>query len=210
MNSAKKNDIKDKAIVLFVHGKGGSADEAEGYRKYFEGMEIYGFDYAASNPWEAKDEFAKKVSELREDYERIILVAASIGAYFSLSAGIDKYIEKAYFISPVVNLERLIMDMISWAGTTEEELKEKRIIPVDFGEDLSWDYLTYVRDNPIEWNTPTEILYGSRDNLQSIDTMREFAEKAIANITVMEGSEHWFHTDEQIRFLDEWMKKVTE
>lgn len=51
--------------------------------------------------------------------------------------------------------------MISWAGTSELELEEKRIIPVDFGDDLSWDYLQYVRNNRISWQVPTEILYGS-------------------------------------------------
>jgi hypothetical protein len=33
----------------------------------------------------------------------------------------------------------------------------------------------YVRENPIEWRVPTKILYGSNDNLTSLDTVREFA-----------------------------------
>ena len=126
-----------------------------------------------------------------------------------MNAGIASYISKAYFISPVVNLERLIVDMISWAGISEAELEKKKIIPVEFGEDLSWDYLQYVRKNPITWNVPTEILYGSLDNLQSIDTISEFAARSNANVTVMEKGEHWFHTDEQMKFLDEWIRRRT-
>ena len=114
-------------------------------------------------------------------------------------------ITKAYFISPIVNMERLIVNMIGWAGTTEAELKEKKIIPVDFGDDLSWEYLQYVRNNKISWTVPTEILYGSLDNLQSLETIQQFAKETGAGITVMEGGEHWFHTDEQMKFLDEWM-----
>ena len=57
------------------------------------------------------------------------MIAGSLGAYFSLVSGIDKFITKAYFISPIVNMERLIVNMIGWAGTTEAELKEKKIIP---------------------------------------------------------------------------------
>lgn len=120
-------------------------------------------------------------------HPKIILIAESIGAYFSMNADIDKFIDKAFFISPIVNLEKLILDMIRWAGTSESELKKRKIIPVDFGDDLSWDYLQYVRNHTFYWDVPTEILYGSNDNLQSIDTIREFAGKISVNLTVMEG-----------------------
>ena len=35
--------------------------------------------------------------------------------------------------------------------------------------------------------------------------MREFAQKIGAPVTVMDGGEHWFHTAEQMVFLDKWM-----
>ena len=28
-----------------------------------------------------------------------------------------------------------------------------------------------------------------------------------AELTVMPGGEHWFHTEEQMRFLDEWIER---
>ncbi len=95
-----------------------------------------------------------------------------------------------------------------WANVTEPELKEKGVIPTTFGEDLSWDYLCYVRSHPVDWQVPTHILYGSGDNLTSYETIRAFAAAHDAPLTVMEGGEHWFHTDEQLRFLDEWLKKA--
>lgn len=198
---------KSKEVILYVHGKGGNAGESEYYKKFFPDSDIYGFDYKAENPWEAKEEFLDKAKELSEKYSRIILIAGSIGAYFSMNAGMDQYIDKAYFISPIVNLERLIMDMIHWAGTDEATLKQRKIIPVDFGEDLSWDYLQYVRNHKIRWETPTEILYGSLDHLQSMDTINEFAKRTNSVVTVLEGAEHWIHTDEQMKFFDDWMKE---
>lgn len=200
------NSKKKDKVVLYIHGKGGSALEAEHYESLFHGAEIYGFDYKAENPWEAKREFEKKLLELSVNYKEIVLIANSIGAYFSMNSGIDKYVSKAYFISPIVNLERLIMDMISWAGTSEEELEKRKVIPVDFGDDLSWDYLQYVRNNKVSWNAPTEILYGRLDHLQSMECMYAFAEQTHSGITIMENGEHWFHTDEQMRFLDKWIK----
>ena len=84
-----------------------------------------------------------------------------------------------------------------------------RIILVDFGDDLSWDYLGYVRNHAIHWNVPTQILYGSNDNLQSIDTMNKFVQENGAGLIVMDGGERWFHTEEQMWFLDRWMQKLT-
>jgi hypothetical protein len=64
-----------------------------------------------------------------------------------------------------------------------------------------------VRSHPAEWTVPTEILYGSGDTLTSYETVRAFAEKNCCGLTVMEGGEHWFHTAEQMRFLDDWIRK---
>ena len=41
-------------IVIYVHGKGGSAEEAEYYKPFFGDSEVIGFDYRSQTPWEAK------------------------------------------------------------------------------------------------------------------------------------------------------------
>ena len=69
-------------------------------------------------------------------------------------------------------------------------------------------YLTYVKEHPIKWEVPTSILYGRNDNLTSYDTIMKFADDHHAKLTVMTGGEHWFHTEEQMRFLDEWIKTM--
>ena len=35
--------------------------------------------------------------------------------------------------------------------------------------------------------------------------MSSFAKKHNARLTVMENGEHWFHIEEQMKFLDEWV-----
>ena len=80
------------------------------------------------------------------------------------------------------------------------------VFHTDFGEDLSWEYLSYVRQTPVRWNIPTDILYGSKDNLTSVDTMTAFAKAHHASLTIMDGGEHWFHTEEQMQFLDDWIR----
>ena len=72
---------------------------------------------------------------------------------------------------------------------------------------MYWQYLCYVRNNPIKWNIPTSVLYGENDNLTSFETISAFAEKTGASLTVMKNGEHWFHTAEQMKFLDNWIKE---
>ncbi len=197
--------MKNNKAVLYVHGKGGNAAEAAFYEAIFPECYVMGFDYKAETPWESIGEFQAEAKRLLSEYDSVVLVANSIGAYFSLLSLADMPIEKAYFISPIANMEKLILDMMQWAGVTEDEIKEKGVIATDFGEDLSWEYLTWVRSHPVSWHIPTEILYGSEDNLQSMDTVKAFAAGCGAGLTVMEHGEHWFHTEEQLRFLREWL-----
>lgn len=195
-------------VVVYVHGKGGCAEEAQHYRGIFPDAELMGLAYQTFTPWETGNEIRKTVRDLYKKYDNVLLIANSIGAFFSMCGGINEYIKKAYFISPVVDMEKLIRNMMKWAQVTEEELQAKGIIPTEFGEDLSWEYLSYVRAHPLEWRVPTQILYGGRDNLTDYATMKNFAEKHGAGLTVMEDGEHWFHTEKQMEFLDDWLLRV--
>ena len=191
--------------LLYIHGKFGSADEAEHYKPLFPNYEIIGLDYQTFTPWETGQEIHTAVLKISKQHKNIILTANSIGAYFALNADIDTYITKAFFISPILDMEQLILNMMSQANVTENELRRAGIIQTAFGEELSWEYLSYVREHHISWNVPTEILYGSEDNIVSVDTAEAFVKKHNASLTVMNGGEHWFHTKEQMDFLDKWI-----
>ena len=195
-----------KKLVIYVHGKGGTAEEAMHYRTLFVESDVIGFDYKSQNPWEAKREFSDFYDLHSKEYNSVILVANSIGAFFFLHALAEKNISKALFISPISNMEKLITNMMIWSNVTEEELCRKKEISTGFGETLSWEYLCYVRKHPIKWNIPTCILYGANDNLTSLETVSEFAEQIGASLTIMNDGEHWFHTNEQMEFLDNWIR----
>lgn len=198
--------IVDKAVI-YIHGKGGNAEEAIHYKPLFSNCDVIGLDYTAQFPWEAKEEFPLLFNSIYRNYKTVEVIANSIGAYFAINALSNQQIEKAYFISPVVDMERLIADMMIWANVTEDELKEKKEILTTFGETLSWDYLCYARENPIIWEIPTHILYGEKDNLTAYGTIFEFVQRTNSTLSIMKNGEHWFHTDEQMKFLDEWIIK---
>ena len=94
----------DKNVVLYVHGKGGNALESEHYEMFFPECDVYGLDYQTNTPWETKEEIQAKIRKLKTIYSHIILIATSIGAYFSMNAQIGNEIERAYFISPIVDM----------------------------------------------------------------------------------------------------------
>ena len=130
--------------VLYIHGKGGNATESTHYEKFFPDCKVIGLDYKIFSPWETGREIHEAVVSLKTEFESIILIANSIGAFFSMNENLNSLIEKAYFISPVVNMEKLICDMMNWANVTETELEQRKIIHTDFGEELFWEYLNIV------------------------------------------------------------------
>ena len=197
-----------KNVVIYIHGKYGTVEEAEYYKKFFNEADIIGFEYTSEYPWDFQKEFSNFIDNIYIKYKKISIIANSIGAYFTMLSLINKNIEKVFFISPIVDMEKLITDMMVSENITEEELYKKKEIKTSFGEILSWDYLTFARKNPIEWNIPTYILYGENDDLTSYETILNFTNKSKANLTIMKGGEHWFHTDEQIEFLNNWIKNL--
>lgn len=197
--------IEKSTIVVYLHGKGGNVAEAEHYKKLFPDCAVTGLDYKAQTPWKAEDEFPQLLETACIGYDSVILVANSIGAYFALSALSRCQIEKAFLISPVVDMEKVIRDMMRRTNVSERELYEKKEIAAAKGETLSWDYFAYAKAQRIRWKIPTAVLYGERDCLTSLETVTDFAKAVGASLTVMPNGEHWFHTEEQMKFLDEWI-----
>ena len=139
---------------------------------------------------------------LNQDY------TAKLGAYFSLLAFREEKLEKSLFVSPILGMEKLIRDMMGWAGVTREQLKAAGEMPTAFGETLSWKYLTYAEEHRInKWDSPTAILYAGQDHLTARATVDSFAQRFGCTVTVMENGEHWFHTEEQLAVLDAWLRR---
>ena len=98
--------------ILYIHGKGGSATESEHYKPLFPDNEVIGLDYQTFSdlkgtecgvvitPWETGKEIRIAVEELKGKYENVILIANSIGAFFSMNAGIDE-IPVAWIIASI-------------------------------------------------------------------------------------------------------------
>lgn len=134
----------------------------------------------------------------------ISLFGCSIGAYFSMLAYKDESIRQTLFLSPVVDMKRIINNIMSWFDISEEDLEREQeiITPI---KTLYWDYYQYVLDNPVEWNKVTSLLYGANDNLCELDYVNDFVKHTNANMTIFENGEHFFGTEDQLAFLQKWL-----
>lgn len=196
-----------KKAIIYIHGKGGSSLEINQYKESCLSFDMFGVDYNEYFPWIVEQQIKSVYEKIEKTYDEIYILANSIGAYFAMHTLQNSNIKKALFISPILNMEQLILNMMNWANINEETLCEKKEISTEFGETLSWKYLCFVRENPIIWNIPTEILYAEKDNLTSHETVDKFIKNHNAHFTVMENGEHWFHTEEQLIFLNNWLKQ---
>ncbi len=143
------------------------------------------------------------------NYNEINIWACSIGAYFSLLAYKDEDLKQCLFLSPVVNMKIIIENMMLWSNTTEKELNEKQEIKTDFGQTLYWDYYLYVKENPItNWNKKTYILYGNKDNMQNESIIKDFSNEFNCDLTILKNGEHYFYTEEQLNFYNDWLDKI--
>lgn len=144
-------------------------------------------------------------------YQKISLWACSLGAFFSLVALGNQSVNivKAFFLSPVVDLQNLTENMMQWADITPEQLQKAGKIPTNFGETLDWEYYTYLKEHPIEkWQTETYILYGEKDNLTPQNVIDNFCRKHGCKLQIMPQGEHFFHTEDQLAVYRNWLKEV--
>lgn len=130
---------KSEKIFIAVHGNMSNKEDAviqilveEADRK---GYQVLSFDLPEHGERKNDNTSCKVqfcVNELsiimnyaKEHWKEINVFACSMGAYFSLLAFQNDVIEKALFLSPVVNMERIIENMMKWFNVTPELYKKK-------------------------------------------------------------------------------------
>ncbi len=205
---------------LFLHGQMGYKEEAEAFARVAcpKGFQVLAIDLPGHGarqgkgeellPWVAAADIRTVLDWAESRWKTVSLRANSIGAYFAMLA--FNAPARALLVSPILNMERLILDMMGWAGVTEEQLRAQGEIATSFGQTLSWEYLCWVREHPpLDWTCPVHILYGSADDLTSRRTVEEYTRGHNAKLTVVEGGEHWFHTSEQLSALRKWEERET-
>ncbi len=207
-------------VFLFIHGQFGKKEEGVSFAKVVvpAGYQVLTIDLPGHGehkgdinllPWDVIPELKNVMTYIKQRWNHISIRANSIGAWFSMLSFADCALDQCLFVSPVVNMEELIVPSLHAHGFNEEKLAREKLIQAEDGQFFMWDYFCFVRDHFItKWTIPTHILYGERDEMVRLDTVKAFAKEQGCELTVMPEGEHWFHTFEQLRFLRTWEKKA--
>ena len=204
-------------VYLFVHGQCGCKEEGAAFARVVcpKGFQVLAADLPEHgarrgepdrlDPWTAVPELQAVLAFMKPRWREISLRANSIGAHFSMLAFSGEPLRRALFVSPILDMERLIADMLRGAGATEQELAARGEIAAGSGQTLSWRYLCWERQHPVQnWRCPTALLFAGQDRMTARETAERFAADHGAALTVMEAGEHWFHTPAQLAVLREW------
>lgn len=157
------------------------------------------------------------ISDLKAVYKysksigsEISIFGCSMGAFFSLLAYKDYDINKTMFLSPIVNMERIITNMMQSFNVSEERLELEHQIELPIGQTLDWDYYSFVKDNqiPYKWDSPINILYGKNDMMCEWSILSEFVTRYNATIKIDENGEHYYHTEKHMDTINQWMNEV--
>ena len=182
-------------LWLFVHGQFGCKEEALPFAEIVApDSQVLSIDLPNHGtrqnrneefaPWTAAPELTRVVAYARAHWRATNVRATSIGAYFARLAFAAP--KKALFVSPIVDMERLICDRICEAGITEQILRERGMYPAREGDMLSWDYLCWVRAHPAkDWYCPQYILYGENDSMTDLATIRTYTAKSGAELIIV-------------------------
>lgn len=157
------------------------------------------------NPQNCTADLRLAMAYARARWDAISLFGCSIGAYFSMLAYQDAPVRQALFLSPVVSMQRLIENLMAGFGVSAETLREKQAVATPV-KTLYWDYYQYTLAHPVEWHAPTALLYGTHDAICARDDVEHFAARTAANLTLVEGGEHFFHTEQQLALFQQWLR----
>ena len=210
---------ESEKVYIYVHGKMSCKEYAEVFAEIAEkkGYQTLSFDLPEHGErtdgnnrcdiWNGIHDLNVIADYVFSKWNHVFLYACSLGAYFSLHTYSERKIEKCLFHAPVVDMEYLIQQMLLWFQVTEERMCiEKEIsTPVDI---LRWDYYQYVKEHPIcNWDIPTAILYGGKDNMQSAEVVQNFVKKYACDLTISWDSEHAFMQDGDSSIIKKWLEK---
>ena len=201
-------NAKNDKVLIYIHGQNGKADKVLDYCP-LGSYDVKGLDYFDGNPWDVGPIIKNKFEKLTKNYKEVIVVANSIGAFYAYEylSGYDK-IKRAFFISPIVNMSQVVLDLIMNNDINMEDLKENKFITLDDNTVLSYDFFMHVsEDYQDSWTVKTDVLYGSNDDFVYIEHIADFVISHEANLTIKNGSEHYFNTEEEKKYIRDWISK---
>lgn len=177
-------------VFLYVHGQGGNKEEALRFADIAvpTGYQVIGIDLPTMDmPWNVLSKLLEVRDFLKERYSSISLRANSIGCWYSLLAFVKEKIDKAMFVSPILDMKMFI----------------------EYMEEKDEQYYEWVVQHQIaEWPNNIFILRPEIDLVVNDKVNEAFINRFGCNVVTIKDGEHWFHTPGQLSSLRKWEESV--
>lgn len=163
-------------------------------------------DDKAFNPMEASPEVRTFARLARSQSTEVSLLANSIGAYFSLCDTPAGTFERAWMVSPLLDLEYYIRDIMAEYSVTDEQLEAQTVIDTPRGV-LERSYLRFVEEHPARLNAPSWIIRGDQDEVVPLNALSRFVGAPGVELVQVEGGQHFLgqppHLDTVVAWFEE-------
>ena len=163
-------------------------------------------DDKAFTPMDASPEVRAFAQLARSQSTEVSLLANSIGAYFSLCDTPAGTFEHAWLVSPLLDLEYYIRDIMAEYSVTDERLEAQTVIDTPRGV-LERPYLRFVEEHPAQLNAPSWIIRGDQDEMVPLDTLSRFVGAPGVELVQVEGGQHFLGQPPHIDTVVAWFEE---
>lgn len=163
-------------------------------------------DDKAFTPMDASPEVRAFARLARSQSTEVSLLANSIGAYFSLCDTPAGTFERAWMVSPLLDLEYYIRDIMAEYSVTDEQLEAQTVIDTPRGV-LERSYLRFVEEHPARLNAPSWMIRGDQDEMVPLNALSRFVGAPGVELVQVEGGQHFLgqppHLDTVVAWFEE-------
>ena len=163
-------------------------------------------DDKAFTPMDASPEVRAFARLARSQSIEVSLLANSIGAYFSLCDTPAGTFKHAWLVSPLLDLEYYIRDMMAEYSVTDEQLEAEPEINTPRGV-LESPYLRFVEKHSARLDIPIWIIRGDQDEMVPLGILSRFVGAPGVELVQVEGGQHFLgrppHLDTVVAWFEE-------
>ncbi len=194
-------------IVIYICVANEPCPSSKFIADQFRNYSVKTIKYQTPNIFIEGLDIKKKFVKVTRDYDEVILVAHSFGAIYAIENLYSYNIKHAFFISPIIDMYQYYFDIMNKIHITEKKLKTSKIISLENGLQISYDFYRHSMIDIDKWDVPTKVIYGYKDRLVFINTITNFIADHNAKLVINRTAGHPFNEPSDKTFLTNELKE---
>ena len=160
-------------------------------------------DGTAFTAMAASGEVRSFVQLAREEATEVSLLAISVGAYVALCDMPSRTFERAWLVSPLLDLERYVRDVMSACSVTDERLEAETVVDTPRAS-LSWPDLCFLMEHPVRLDMPSWTIRGDGDDVVPREALSRFLSAPGAELVEIAGGPHFLGEPPYLDTVASW------